>query len=111
MQVVVQRLAFAQEFRREDDLVAAQLLADTRGVADGDGRFDNDRRLRIDRHDRLDHGLDRAGVEAVGFGVVIGRCGDHDVVGVAESLFGIERRLEVQLFVLEEMFDFAIDDR
>ncbi len=111
MQVVVQRLAFAQEFRREDDLVAAQLFTDAARITDGNGRLDNDGRRGIDRRDRADHRLDRPRVETVGRGVVIGRGGDDDIVGAGKRFVGVQRRLEVQLFLGQETLDFRVDDR
>ena len=41
VQVVVEGLGFAQEFRAEDNVVDAVFVADGIGVADGDGAFDD----------------------------------------------------------------------
>jgi len=101
----------AQEFRREDDAVAAQFLAHAAGIADGNGRLDDDRRGRIDRHERADHRLDRTGVETIGRGIVIGRRGDDNIVGAFKRFGRVQRCLEVELFFGEETFDFSIDDR
>jgi len=46
IEVVVQRLALAQELGTEDHLIGAEPSADVLDEADLDGRFDDDRRLR-----------------------------------------------------------------
>ena len=111
VQVVVQRLALTQEFRREDDLVATHLFAQGCGIAHRNGRFDDDGGGAVERHDLAHDGLDRRGVELVRHRIVIGRRGDDDDIRAFESLGGVESRLEVQFFVLQEVLDFGIDDR
>ncbi|MNP60932.1 hypothetical protein D3C76_1560630 [compost metagenome] len=62
----MQRLAFAQELRREDDVAGVVFLAHSLGIADRHSRFDHHDRIRVNRQYILDHSLDAAGVEEVG---------------------------------------------
>jgi len=50
------------------------------------------------------------GVEVVGFGVVIGWCGDDDVVGAGVGIDLVQRGAEVEFFAGEEVFDLGIFD-
>ena len=111
MQVVVQCRAFTQEFRREDEVVAVELRPQLGGVADRDGGFKNHDRFRVDGHDVLDHRFDRAGVEVVGLGVVVGGGGDDDIVGPGVSVMFIERSTEIERPVCQIVLDLGVGDR
>lgn len=97
MQVVVERLALAQELGAEEDFLVAQSLAQARGVADGDGRLDDDPGVRVHRAHGGDGGLDGARVEEVLIGVVVGGRGDDGVVGARVGLGHVDRGVQVEL--------------
>ena len=97
MQVVVERLALAQELRAEEDLAVVQSLAQARGVADGDGRLDDDPGVRVHRANGGDGGLDGARVEEVPVRVVVGGRGDDGVVGARIRLGHVDGGVQVEL--------------
>ena len=97
VQVVVERLALAQELGAEEDLVVAQPLAQARGVADGDGRLDDDPSVRVHRAHGGDGGLDRRSVEEVPVAVVVGGRGDDGVVGARVGLGHVDGSVQVEL--------------
>ena len=97
MQVVVERLALAQELRAEEDLAVAQPLAKARGVADGDGGLDDDPGVRVHRAHGGDGGLDGGSVEEVPVRVVVRRRGDDGVVGVRVGLGHVHGGVQVEL--------------
>ena len=97
VQVVVERLALAQELGAEEDLAVAQPLAKARGVADGDGRLDDDPGVRVHRAHGGDGGLDGARVEEVPVAVVVGGRGDHGVVGARICLGHVDSGVQIEL--------------
>lgn len=97
MQVVVERLALAQELRAEEDLAVAQPLAKARGVADGDGGLDDDPGVRVHRAHGGDGGLDGGSVEEVPVRVVVRRRGDDGVVGARVGLGHVHGGVQVEL--------------
>lgn len=97
VQVVVERLALAQELRAEEDLAVAQPLAQARGVAHGDGRLDDDPGVRVHRANGGDGGLDGARVEEVPIRVVVGGRGDDGVVGARIRLRNVYGGVQVEL--------------
>jgi len=92
MQIVIQCATFAQEFRREEEVQWAVLVQHARRETHGDRRFDDDVRIRVNRSDLLDHGLDRAGIEIIGFRVVIRRGADHNEAGTGKGVSRIVAR-------------------
>ena len=86
IEVVVERFGFPEEFRAEDDIVGVEFLADMCCIADGYRGFDYDGRLggavRSNVKDKSDDGFYSAAVEEVLLGVIVGRGGNDDVVGV-----------------------------
>ena len=96
MQVVVERLALAQELRAEEDLAVAQPLAKARGVAHGDGRLDDDPGVRVHRAHGGDGGLDGARVEEVPVRVVVGGRGDDGEVGASVGLGHVDGGVQVE---------------
>ena len=97
VQVVVERLALAQELGAEEDLGIAQPLAQARGVADGDGRLDDDPGVRVHRAHGRDGGLDGARVEEVPVRVIVGGRGDDGVVGTRVGLGHVGGGVQVEL--------------
>ncbi len=97
VQVVVERLALAQELGAEEDPAVAQPLAKARGVADGDGRLDDDPGVRVHRAHGGDGGLDGARVEEVPVRVVVRRRGDDGVVGARVGLGHVDGGVQVEL--------------
>jgi len=111
VQVVVEGLAFTQEFGGEDEVLCAEGCAGADGIADRDGGFDDHHRLWVDGDDVTDHRLDGLSVEVIGLGVVVCRRGDDDVVRADVGLLFIERCVEVERLVLKEIFDLCVFDR
>lgn len=97
MQVVVERLALAQELGAEEDLAVAQPLAKARGVADGNRGLDDDPGIRVNRANGGDGGLDGGSIEEVLIGVVVGGCGDDGVVGARVCLCNVDGGVQVEL--------------
>ena len=97
VQVVVERLALAQELGAEEDLLVAQPLAQARGVAHGDGRLDDDPGVRVHRAHGGDGGLDGARVEEVSVRVVVGGRRDDGVVGASVGLRHVDGGVQVEL--------------
>ena len=97
MQVVVQRLALAQELGAEEDLRIAQSISQARGVADGNRRLDDDPGVRVHGANGGDGGLDRARVEEVPVRVVVGGRGDDGVVGARIRLGHVDGGVQVEL--------------
>ena len=115
VQVVVERLALAQELRAEEDLAVAQPLAQARGVAHRDGRLDDDPGVRVHRAHGGDGGLDRARVEEVPVRVVVGGRGDDGVVGARVGLCHVDGGVQVEralprLGLRQEALDLVVLD-
>ena len=115
VQVVVERLALAQELGAEEDLAVAQPLAQARGVADGDGRLDDDPGIRVHRAHGSDGGLDGGSVEEVLIGVVVGGRGDDGVVGARIGLGYVDGGVKVEfalprLGLRQEALDLVVLD-
>ncbi len=91
VQVVIKGTAFAQELRREDQILGAQHVAGLQGIADGNGRFDDHGSVGIDGYDVPDDGFNGFGIEVVGVRIIVGGCGNNDVVGTFVGFFSIER--------------------
>ena len=116
VQVVVESLGFAQEFRAEDNVVDAVFVADGIGVADGDGAFDDHQNLRIDPQHVLNGILHRGGVEELTHVVVVGGRGDDHqfglpVSGVLVGGGGKVQRALAGLRLFEEALDLVVLDR
>ena len=95
VEVVVEGLALAQELGREEEVELLHALArvaeiEAAGVAHGDGRFDDHHGVGVDGQHEVDDFLDMGGVEVVLHGVVVGRGGDHDKVGVGIGRLAVE---------------------
>ena len=97
VQVVVERLALAQELGAEEDLLIAQPLAQAHGISDGDRRLDDDPGVRVHRAHGGDGGLDGARVEEVPVAVVVGGRGDDGVVGARICLGHVDGGVQVEL--------------
>lgn len=115
VQVVVERLALAQELGAEENLAVAQPLAKARGVADGDRRLDDDPGVRVHRANRGDGGLDGARVEEIPVRVVVGGRGDHGVVDARVCLGhvhgGVQGELALpRLGLRQEALDLVVLD-
>ena len=116
VEVVVEGLALAKEFGREDDVVHAVLLADGVGVTYGNGGFDDHHDLRIDLQDMLDGVLDGRGVEEVVLVVIVGRSGDHHEFGGTVGRVLVHGGAEVELALAllrfaEEPLDLVVLNR
>jgi len=115
VKVVMQGFAFTQKFRAKDDVQSRVLLLELFRVADRHGGLDDQHRLGIDLAYGCDHCLDTAGVEVVGFGVVVSRRGDNDELGVLISLLSVSGSSEaggavaVQLAIIFEATQHLLD--
>ena len=111
IKIVVQRLALAQKFGTEDDILAAHLFADGGGVANRNRGFDDHDGIRIILHHQLYYGLHSAGVEEILLAVIISRRGDNDEIGIAIGLLGIQGRYQIELLFGQIFFDILILNR
>ena len=111
MQVVIERLALAQEFRRIEDIVAIELRLESGGITDRHCGFDDHQRLRVDHQHVLHNRFDGARIETIGFRVVICWSGDEDEVSVGVGFSLIERGPEIQRFIPQVVLDFSVFNR
>ena len=110
MEVIVERLAFAEELRREDDIVDAVFLAHTVRVADRDGALDDHQDHRVDLQHMLDCILNGARIEEVVLVVIVGRRGDDDQLGRLVGSVLVHGRGQVELALpLERLAEEALD--
>ena len=116
VQVVVQGLAFAQEFGAEDEMYgyaagfALQRFLHLVGEAHGHGGLDDHGCGGLDGQHAADDGLDAVGVEVVGDRVVVGGGGDDDEVGAAEGVLRVERGAQLEGFVAQKALDVDVFD-
>jgi hypothetical protein len=110
MQVVVEGPALAQEFGREDQVLAVELRLQLGGVAHRHGGLEDHGRPGVEGQDIADHRLDGPGVEVVGLGVVVGGGGDDHILGPGVGLGLVEGGPEIQGLVAQVVLDFAVDD-
>ena len=80
VEVVIQRMAFAQKFRAEQQVRVAKTLARRRRVAHRHRRFDHDRRLRRIPPNQRKHVLHAGSVEIVFVLVIVGRRRNDDPI-------------------------------
>ena len=110
VQVVVQGLALAQKFGRENQVGATQLLLEPIGKTHRNGGLDHHHRRRVDGHHLAHHRLHRTRVEIVGLGVVIRWRGDDDKVGPRIRIVRVQRGPQVQRLVRQVMLNVGIHD-
>ena len=110
IEVIVEGFAFAEKFRREQEVAAVEALAQLRGVAYGDGAFDDDDGVLVDAHHLAHHTFDGGGVEKVALHVVVGRRGDDDEVGFGIGFRPIESGGQLKWFFGKITFDVLILD-
>ena len=89
VEVVIEGMAFPEEFGAEEDVAGVVFSADGFGVAYRDGGFDDDGGFPVDLEDFFDDGFYGGGVEVVFYGVVVGGGGDDDEVGFLVGFSGI----------------------
>lgn len=78
MQVIIQCLGLAQEFRAEDNVLDSVLLPDGFRVANRNGTLDNHEDIRIDFQCPFDSILNGRCVEEVIYIIIICRRGDDN---------------------------------
>ena len=111
IQVIVQRLWLTQEFRAEDDILAARLFPDALGISHRNGGLDDHNRIRVILHDQLDHSLDCGCVKKVLLAVVICRSRNNNKVRIAVGEFGVQRCGQIQLLFSQILFNILILNR
>ena len=70
--------------------LSGKLRHQLRRIAHRDGGLEDHDRVRIDGHDILNDRLDRARVEVVGLGVVVGGGGEDDEIRTFVSLASVQ---------------------
>ena len=108
MEVVVERLALPQKFRREDEVDGAVLFAQGIRIADRDGGLDDHQRLRVDLEHDVDDIFDSARIEKVQFFIVVGGCRNDDDFGVAIGALLVQCRAQIELFCGQVFLNFLI---
>ena len=111
VEIVVERLALAQEFGGEDDVLAAHLPAYVLGVAHWDGALDDHDGIWVHLLDQLDDLFYMRCVEVVLHGVVVGWRGDYHEVGIPVGFGCIGGSPEVELFLCQVFLDVFVLDR
>ena len=111
VQIVVKRLALAQELRAEDDVPAAELLTRACSVANRNGRLNDHDGIRVVLHNQLDHSLDRARIEALRVAVVVRRNRYNNKVRIRVRSLCIQRCSQIQFFLCEILLDIVILNR
>ena len=91
IEIVVEGAALAQELGREDEIRCVVLLARMFGKADRNGRLYHHYGIGVVLHNCLNDSFYRRCIEEVLLRVVVRRRGNDDKVGIAVSLFGVER--------------------
>jgi len=96
MQVVVKCTPFTQELRRENQVSHLSSLrnrsVNPTGIVD---LINHHHRSGVDDHNILDHGFDHAGIEIVGFWIVIDGSGDNDKVSPLIHIGIIQRGSQI----------------
>ena len=123
VEVVVQRLALAEELRGEDDaghyhpeaavglaLAIAEFLAHVGGVAYGHGGLYDHGGVGVDFQHQLDDFLYVASVEEVLLGVVVGGGRYDHELGVPVGCTPVERGSEAQVLLCQILLDILILD-
>ena len=111
VEVVIQSLALAEEFRGEDDVFRARLPADALRVPYRYRALDHHDRIRVHALDELYDLLHVARVEVVLHRVVVGRGGYHHEIGVPVGRCPVEGRHEVKVLLRKVFLDVVILDR
>ena len=108
IQVVIQRLAFPQEFRAEENVVAMVLLPHAGREAHGDGGLDDHNGVGVILDHQLDHRFHGAGVKVVLLAVVVGGRSDDHEVRILVSGFRIQGGGQVKLLFRQILFNILI---
>lgn len=107
VEIIVESVTFAEELRRENNMVVMIFLADFLGIADRDGGLNNNgsrvvafpvrRRIfgSVEAEIFFDNVFDGASVEIIVLFVVVGRGSDNDEIFIGEGLAPIGRRGKV----------------
>ena len=111
VEVVIQRLALAEEFRGEDDVFRARLPADAFRVPYRYRTFDHHDGIRVHALDEFYDLLHVASVEVVLYRVVVGRGRYHHEVSVPVGRCPIKGRHEVKVLLRKVFLDVVILDR
>ena len=111
IEVVVEGFAFAQKFRREQEVAAVEALAQLCGVAYGNSTFDYNDGAIIDAHHFAHHAFDGRGVEEVALHVVVRRSSDHYEVSFRISFCSVEGGGQVKRFFGEIALDIFVSYR
>ena len=110
IQVIVQRLGFAEEFGAENQVLRVVLLSGSLGEAHGDSGFDDHGCSRVDFEDLFDDGFHGGAVEEVLFTVVVGGSRDDDEVGGFVSVFRVQGGGQVKFLLGQIFFDVFVLD-
>ena len=111
VQVVIQRPALAQKFRREQQPPAAERPHGALRVTDRHRGLDDHERAGIDPAHEREHRLDGRGVEDLPLGVVVRRRGDDDHVRRAVGLPGVHGGRERERLRAQKVRDLGVGDR
>ena len=134
IEIVVERLAFAEKLRGEEQIelfalkmrvgeeLEGILYIEATGITHRDCRLYHHHRVRVDAQHQVNDVLDAVGVEVVLLRVVVGRSGNHNKVGVLVGSCAVKRRCKVQLardssflviakFATEVFFDVIVLNR
>ncbi|MEY3959196.1 MAG: hypothetical protein RJA37_1799 [Verrucomicrobiota bacterium] len=109
VEAVLERAALAEELRHEDH-IGLELFGLPPAEADRYGGTDGERRGGLGGMGLTQHLLDRAGVEAVGLGVVVGGSGDQHEPRAPVGLGGIERGAEAEPARAQGLLDLLVRD-
>ena len=110
IEVIIERLGFAQELRSEDNPRARIAIAEAAGIADRHGTLDNHRRGRIHRQHQFDHLLDVGSVEIVLLRVIVRRRGNHHEISVLVCRPPVQRRRQAEWLLRQILLDILILD-
>src|SRR5690606_22403855 len=121
VEVVVQSLTFAQKLGAEHDVQVGVLLPELFRITHRHRGFDDQRGAGVDLPNGFYHRFDAARVEVITSGVVVGRGGDDDPVGVGVGLLRVSGRGEagrtaavdaaLGLILVEQLLNVGVFDR
>ena len=111
VEVIIERLGFAKEFRAEDDILRAHFFPDSLRITYGNGGLDDHNGIRIIFHHQFDDCFHGRSIEEILLTVIVGRRSDDHHFRLFVSSFRIEGGREVQFLFCQIHFDIVILDR
>ena len=111
IQIVVQRPAFPEKLRAEQDAAAVQFFTQRFCIAHRYGGFDDYDGIGVHRHHLADHAFHRRGIKEVLLAVIVGGGGDHHELCLPVGKVRVQGCGQIQVMPGKIRFNFLIRDR